>query len=137
MLGKPLEPEARTGCIHRAGRKTDPAERACTNMNITISNKARGELQRRGVGGPCFMRISVVSGGCSGMTYIVSIDSARNPGDRLVFDDGNVRVFADPASLPYLDGLEIDYSDDLIRSGFRFANPKARHSCGCGASFSV
>ncbi len=106
-------------------------------MNISITSKALQELKHMGVGGPQFMRISVVSGGCSGMTYAASIDTVRSEMDELVYENGDLRVISDKGSALYLDGLEIDYSDDLIRSGFRLANPRASHTCGCGASFSV
>ena len=57
--------------------------------------------------------------------------------DQLVYQEDDLRVVADRRSAPYLDGLEIDYSDDLVRSGFRLKNPSAAKSCGCGASFAV
>ncbi len=106
-------------------------------MNISISSKARKELRHLGVGGSHFMRISVVPGGCSGMSYAASIDSSRSEMDELVYEDDELRVVSDKGSALYLDGLQIDFSDDLIRSGFRLTNPKASHTCGCGASFKV
>ena len=57
--------------------------------------------------------------------------------DRVVFHDGDFRAISDQESISYLDGLEIDYSDDLIQSGFRFRNPNAVKACGCGSSFQV
>jgi iron-sulfur cluster assembly protein len=106
-------------------------------MNISISSKALKKLRHMGVGGSQFMRISVVPGGCSGMSYAASIDSSSGEMDELVYEDGDLRVISDKGSALYLDGLEIDYSDDLIRTGFRLTNPKASHTCGCGASFKV
>ena len=106
-------------------------------MSISISNKAINELKHLGVGGSQFMRISVVPGGCSGMSYAASIDSLLGDTDELVYDADGMRVVSDKVSAMYLDGLQIDYSDDLIHSGFRFTNPKASHTCGCGASFRV
>jgi iron-sulfur cluster assembly protein len=106
-------------------------------MNISISNIARIELKQMGVGGSEFMRISVVPGGCSGMSYSASIDSSLGEADELVYDADGLRVISDKGSALYLDGLQIDFSDDLIHSGFRFTNPKASHTCGCGASFKV
>ncbi len=106
-------------------------------MSISISNKAMSELKQMGVGALQFMRISVVPGGCSGMSYSASIDSSLGEADELVYDAGGLRVVSDKVSALYLDGLQIDFSDDLIHSGFRFSNPKASHTCGCGASFQV
>jgi len=56
-------------------------------------------------------------------------------GDEAILEDGSIRVVADTGSALFLDGLEIDYSDDLVTSGFRFRNPNAVKSCGCGSSF--
>lgn len=106
-------------------------------MDITISAKARAELKHLGVGTRRFMRISVIPGGCSGLTYSAGIDSALGERDQLVYDADGVRIVSDPRSAMYLDGLEIDFSDDLIQSGFRFKNPNAARTCGCGASFEV
>ncbi len=106
-------------------------------MSISISNKAMDELKQMGVGDTQFMRISVVPGGCSGLSYAASIDSSLGETDQLVYDADGLRVVSDKVSAMYLDGLQIDFSDDLIHSGFRFANPKASHTCGCGASFKV
>jgi iron-sulfur cluster assembly protein len=81
------------------------------------------------------MRIGVAPGGCSGMTYAATIDSEIDDNDVVVYEQDGIRVVSDGKSLEHLDGLTIDYSDDLIRSGFRFRNPNACGSCGCGASF--
>lgn len=106
-------------------------------MSISISDKAKTELKGMGVGGSQFMRISVVPGGCSGMSYAASIDSSLGEADELVYDADGLRVVSDKFSAMYLDGLQIDFTDDLIHSGFRFTNPKASQTCGCGASFKV
>lgn len=106
-------------------------------MSIEISQKAREELSKLKVGGMSFLRINVVQGGCSGMTYSAGVDTVINEGDKTVFQDGSIRVVADGQSVQHLAGLTIDYSDDLISSGFRFSNPNAVKSCGCGASFGV
>lgn len=90
-----------------------------------------------GVGGEKFLRITVVPGGCSGSTYSAGIDDSVKQTDRVFYEDGDFRAVADFHSAMYLDGLEIDYSDDLIRSGFRFKNPNAAKACGCGASFAT
>jgi iron-sulfur cluster assembly protein len=106
-------------------------------MMISITPKAKDELRHLGVGESHFMRISVIPGGCSGMTYTAGIDSSLADGDKLLYDADGLRIVSDVRSSMYLDGLAIDFSDDLIHSGFRFTNPNASHSCGCGASFEV
>ncbi len=106
-------------------------------MTIQISEKAKSELAKLEATGPNFLRISVVSGGCSGMTYSACIDNTLSDTDQVLFEERDLRVIADPNSAMFLDGLQIDYSDDLIASGFRFKNPKAVKACGCGSSFAV
>jgi iron-sulfur cluster assembly protein len=104
-------------------------------MAIRVTDKAKKELADLQIGGRKFLRIRVMPGGCSGMTYSAAVDSTLREGDQTLLQDGDLRIVADRGSALYLDGLEIDYSDDLVRSGFRFSNPNAVHSCGCGASF--
>lgn len=106
-------------------------------MAIQISEKAKQELVKLEANGPNFLRISVVSGGCSGMTYSACIDNTLSDTDQVLFEENDLRIIADPNSAMFLDGLSIDYSDDLIASGFRFKNPKAVKACGCGSSFAV
>lgn len=81
------------------------------------------------------LRISVVGGGCSGFSYQLSFD-APTAEDRVLEYDG-VRVVVDPTSAPYLAGTEIDFVETLHGGGFKFSNPKATHTCGCGSSFSA
>jgi iron-sulfur cluster assembly protein len=104
---------------------------------IHISDRAREELARLEATGENFLRISVIPGGCSGMTYNACIDNTLSDADQVLYQDDELRVVADAGGAMFLDGLQIDYSDDLISSGFRFKNPKAKKSCGCGSSFST
>jgi len=106
-------------------------------MAIQISDKARQELVNLEATGENFLRISVVSGGCSGMTYSACIDNTLSDDDQVLFSEQALRVVADNRSAGFLDGLQIDYSDDLISAGFRFKNPRAVKACGCGSSFAV
>ena len=106
-------------------------------QSIQISERARQELTRLGATGENFLRISVIAGGCSGMTYSAGIDNSLSDTDQVLFQDGGLRVVAEGGSALFLDGLQIDYSDDLIASGFRFKNPRAKKACGCGSSFQV
>lgn len=109
---------------------------ASSNL-IKITSVALQELVKLEATGENYLRISVVPGGCSGMTYSAAIDNTVSDNDQVVFENHQLRVVADSGSAMFLDGLEIDYSDDLIASGFRFKNPKAKKGCGCGSSFSV
>ena len=102
---------------------------------VVVTDKALAALRNLVLPAGSFMRIGVVAGGCSGHTYSAAVDVRADPADVALYDSEPLRIVADPQSAAYLDGLRIDYSDDLIRSGFRFSNSKAGGSCGCGASF--
>ncbi len=82
------------------------------------------------------LRISVVGGGCSGLSYKLDFQKEPQPTDK-VFDIENVRIFIDPKSFLYVKGLTLDYSGGLNGTGFTFKNPNATKSCGCGTSFAV
>jgi iron-sulfur cluster assembly protein len=106
-------------------------------MSIKITEKARSELIKLGLGPERFLRIGVVPGGCSGMTYTAAIETEVQADDQPVYEDAEIRIVTDSGSALFLDGLHVDYSDDLIRSGFRFISPDRNKSCGCGSSFSA
>ena len=82
------------------------------------------------------LRVRVEGGGCSGFQYQLALDDKAAEGDE-VFKHGSIKLFVDPRSYLYLDGTEIDYVEDIMGSGFRFNNPNATGSCGCGESFQV
>lgn len=104
---------------------------------INVSERAIAEIGRLAGDRDQFLRIWVTEGGCAGMTYEASVDTTETPFDRRLFTAGPVRIVADRNSALHVDGLEIDYSDDLINLGFRFRNPNASKACGCGSSFAV
>jgi iron-sulfur cluster assembly protein len=106
-------------------------------MDIQLTEKARSRLQSYQLGQEKFLRIAVVSGGCSGNTYHAVIDHELKPNDEVVYEAGDIRIVADARSALFIDGLNIDYSDDLIKAGFRLSNKHASSSCGCGASFKI
>ncbi|MCC5613671.1 iron-sulfur cluster assembly accessory protein [Nostoc sp. CHAB 5836] len=81
-------------------------------------------------------RLAVKPGGCSGFFYDLSFDEAIKVGDQVFHLDG-IQVVIDAASLNYLKNLRVDYSEDLMGGGFRFHNPQAIATCGCGNSFSL
>lgn len=106
-------------------------------MNLAITDEARKRIANSIQSENQFVRISVIAGGCSGMTYDATIDSNMADDDEVVYREGELRVVTDMHSSLFLDGLTIDYSDDLIQAGFRLTNSNASKSCGCGASFAV
>ena len=81
------------------------------------------------------LRLGVMGGGCSGLSYSIKFDTQPRERDR-VFDFDGVRVFVDPKSFLYLHGMTLDYEETLMRQGFNFINPNSSRSCGCGSSFS-
>lgn len=82
------------------------------------------------------LRISVTSGGCSGLQYAMALEETAGEQD-VVIACGNVQVFVDPLSAPYLNGVTVDFLDSMEGSGFKFENPNATNSCGCGSSFTA
>ncbi len=82
------------------------------------------------------LRVSVTGGGCSGFQYGMALETEAREDDTVV-ECGTVKVFVDPQSAPLLSGVTIDFLDGLEGSGFKFENPNATNSCGCGSSFSA
>jgi len=82
------------------------------------------------------VRPAVQGGGCSGFTYKLEFVSVKDSKDRVIETNG-VTIYVDPKSYLYLMGTQIDYIDSLTQSGFKFTNPNAKRTCGCGESFSV
>tara|TARA_B100000073_G_scaffold342894_1_gene346753 strand:- start:7431 stop:7745 length:315 start_codon:yes stop_codon:yes gene_type:complete len=81
------------------------------------------------------IRAAVQGGGCSGFTYQLKFDN-KNEKDKVIESHG-IEIYVDHKSLLYLLGTEIDFVDELNQSGFKFINPNARRTCGCGESFSI
>lgn len=82
------------------------------------------------------LRVSVKGGGCAGMEYLLSFDAVKKEWDEEFQIDG-IKVLVDAKSMLYLDETTIDFSSELVGGGFRFTNPNAKGTCGCGTSFSV
>ena len=105
---------------------------------ITVTPKAvakiREQFAKHNVQGG--LRLGVLGGGCSGLSYLFKFDPKPRATDQ-VFDFDDVKVFVDPKSMLYLDGMTLDWKDSLIQSGFAFENPNATKSCGCGTSFTT
>ncbi|MFQ5877803.1 MAG: HesB/IscA family protein [Acidobacteriota bacterium] len=82
------------------------------------------------------LRVAVAGGGCSGLSYKLNFEKDAAEGDK-VFEQHGVRIFLDPKSHVFVNGLTLDFSDGLNGTGFVFLNPNAKSSCGCGSSFSA
>jgi iron-sulfur cluster assembly protein len=82
------------------------------------------------------LRVGVKGGGCSGFSYTLGFDDQIGETDQVLEIDG-VKVVCDPKSFLYLNGTQIDFEDNLMGRGFKFGNPNAAKTCGCGESFSV
>ena len=111
-----------------------PAERKI-NVTPKAVEKIKAAFAREGVSGGG-LRLGVLGGGCSGLSYQFKYDAKPRSRDH-VFEYGDVRVFVDPKSMLYLDGLTLDFKESLMYSGFAFENPHAAKSCGCGTSFTA
>ena len=113
-----------------------------TENSIYVSEKAKKKvhqlMEEAGVIGDVnyFLRVGVVGGGCSGLSYKLDFDNEVKPMDQ-VFEDNGIKVVTDLKSFLYLVNTELDFSDGLNGKGFYFNNPNASRSCGCGESFAV
>lgn len=109
-------------------------------MNLTLtetaSEKVREFMEEQGAVESAGLRVAVLPGGCSGFQYGLNIEDAPEEDDEILERDG-VKVFVDPFSAQYLEGVEIDYVQNFMGSGFSFSNPNANGGCGCGSSFTV
>jgi iron-sulfur cluster assembly protein len=108
-------------------------------MTITITELAELRLRSFIRGTPDYtpsrgVRLAVKDGGCNGYEYDIKIANAPKPDDQIV-ESGSLKVFIDPKSAPLLEGIVVDYIDSLLESGFKFTNPNATDTCGCGKSF--
>ncbi len=109
-------------------------------MQITLTPEATVKIRqfledhdpRSGAG----LRVAVLPGGCSGFQYGLNIEEAPEDDDE-VLDLDDFRVFVDPFSAQYLEGVQIDYVSSMMGQGFSFSNPQAAGGCGCGSSFTV
>jgi iron-sulfur cluster assembly accessory protein len=115
------------------------AEENAALPDVVLTPKAvemvRKMRAKEGLGAEQGLRIAVTGGGCSGFQYQLNFD-AEKEGDRVAhFDD--VRVLVDEISFPYIAGVTLDFVEGLHGAGFKFDNPRASRTCGCGSSFSA
>ena len=104
------------------------------NVTPKAVQKIRDAFAKQGVDGG--LRLGVLGGGCSGLSYQFKFEPKARPTDH-IFTFDEVKVFVDPKSIVFLDGMVLDYKESLMQSGFAFDNPHATKSCGCGTSFSA
>jgi iron-sulfur cluster assembly accessory protein len=116
----------------------EPAADLAPENPITFTPKAvemvKDAMQREGLVG-YGIRVGVVGGGCSGFQYSMDFEKEQRPDDLSMEQDG-VKLFIDPMSSMYLQGVTVDYVVGLQGAGFKFNNPNAKSTCGCGSSFS-
>lgn len=114
---------------------TTTAEEVTPLVGLTeaAAEMARAALAREGA---TALRVGVIGGGCSGMQYTLGVDTAARPDDTVLEQHG-VRILVDAASARYLRGTVIDYVHGLHGAGFKFVNPNATRTCGCGSSFAA
>ncbi len=111
-------------------------------MSLAISERAAQRIQEirteQNIPAETPLRVGVVSGGCSGLTYNLDFDSDQKiqESDKL-FEDHGVKIVVDMRSFLYLAGTKLDFTDGLTGKGFHFNNPNAARSCSCGESFSL
>jgi iron-sulfur cluster assembly protein len=105
---------------------------------IQVTEKAAQQIKalivKEGLEGQA-LRVAVIGGGCSGMSYKMNFDTEVGEDDK-VYEDKGVRIVVDKKSLVVLNGTTLDFTDGLNGTGFTFTNPNAKSTCGCGSSFS-
>ncbi len=107
---------------------------------LFVSDSAKNKIDEikstEGLSEDYFVRVSVTSGGCSGLSYQMDFDNESQENDQ-VFDDNGVKVVTDLKSFLYLCNTTLEFSGGLNGKGFHFSNPNASRTCGCGESFAV
>jgi iron-sulfur cluster assembly protein len=120
----------------------EPAATAAGKQGVELTPRAvarvRSAMAKEGIspaeGG---LRLGILGGGCSGLSYTIRFDTQPRDRDRVFTYESDVRVFIDPKSFIYLNGMVLDYEETLMRQGFNFINPNSKKSCGCGSSFTA
>jgi iron-sulfur cluster assembly protein len=108
-------------------------------VGISVSEKAVDEIKKAAARRPSVpkgLRVGIRGGGCTGFSYMFEwADAEPRPEDKvLAYEEGKVRVFIDPKSYVFLDGSTLDYATTLMARGFKWVNPNAKGTCGCGES---
>lgn len=108
---------------------------------VNLTEKAASEVRRiaseQASTTPLYLRVRVVGGGCSGFQHKLDLDETVNEKLDELFEAHGVKIVVDKRSLLYLEGVTVDFHDDLNKRGFSVTNPHAKTTCGCGSSFSM
>lgn len=104
------------------------------SLTVSAAKQIKKQIQKRGSG--LGLRLGVKKAGCSGFAYVIDYADALGTGDN-VFDGHGVKIVVNERDLPYVEGIELDYTKEGINEAFQFNNPNVKDSCGCGESFSV
>jgi iron-sulfur cluster assembly accessory protein len=122
---------------HESAHGTDSNAQVATDVKLTPKalEAVKAMHAKEKLGPEMGLRIGVTGGGCSGFQYALNFDSQKE-GDIVTVLDG-VKIFVDEVSIPYICGTTLDYVEGLHGAGFRFDNPRATRTCGCGSSFSA
>jgi iron-sulfur cluster assembly protein len=105
---------------------------------IEVTENAIGQIRHLLIKHNCEggLRLGVQGGGCSGLSYIFRLDPKPKATDKIL-EFGDVRIYVDPKSYPFLDGLTLDFRTSLMENSFVWHNPNVTRSCSCGKSFAV
>jgi iron-sulfur cluster assembly protein len=113
---------------------------AATATVLSVTDKAARRIrqlaEREGRPEP-LLRLRVVAGGCSGFSYELGFAEAPSEDDHVIFAAEGVRVIVDPRSAPIVEGSTLEFNDALLGGGLKVQNPRAKHECACGDSFSI
>ena len=113
---------------------TNPSTKPVVVLTPPALVKIKSMMEKEGKAG-YGLRFGVVTGGCAGLSYEMSFQKNHYDNDR-VSEQGGIRIFINEESVAFVQGIVIDYIDTLKESGFKYKNPNAKSSCGCGTSFS-
>ena len=105
------------------------------NLSDIAAEKVRQFMNGQQAAEDVGLRVGVRGGGCSGFQYALALDERRE--DDHIFEHQGIRVIVDPASLPYVEGSTVDYTESFMGAGFEVNNPNVVASCGCGSSFRI
>ncbi len=125
-------------CTTTAPAVKTPASDAPTSISFTPKavEMVLAAIEQEGLTGHG-IRVGVAGGGCSGFQYTMDFEKEQRDGDLVLEQPGGLKLYVDPMSSMYLQGVTVDYVTGLQGAGFKFSNPNAKNTCGCGSSFSA
>jgi iron-sulfur cluster assembly accessory protein len=122
--------------VNKRGKKMSATVQSEIMLTDAAVSEVKKFMEAESASTEAGLRIRVVPGGCSGFSYSMQIEDGPRQGDDIL-DQGGLKIFVDKFSRQYLEGVQVDYVNSVMGSGFTFNNPNATGSCGCGSSFSV